>query len=65
MRGRVVDLHDVLNRALLVFPADIAVLWLFGSEPFLDGKRPIDVLTIRGAAPLIDALRNIEAGAYA
>lgn len=65
MRRRVVDLHDVLNRALLVFPAEMAVLWLFGNEPFLDGKRPIDVLTIRGAAPVIDALRNAEAGAYA
>ncbi len=39
--------------------------WLVGQEPFLDGSRPIDVLAIRGVAPLIEALDGIDAGAYA
>jgi len=65
MAKRVIDLHDVLNRALQIYNAATAVDWLVGHEPFLDHKRPIDVLVLRGAAPLIEALDGIEAGAYA
>jgi len=65
MAKRVIDLHDVLNRALQIFNAGTAVEWLVGHEPFLDGSRPIDVLVLRGVAPLIEALDNIDAGAYA
>ena len=62
---RVIELHDVLVRALQVFQPRTAMDWLVGSEPFLDGARPIDVLVTRGAAPLITALAGIEATAYA
>jgi putative toxin-antitoxin system antitoxin component (TIGR02293 family) len=62
---RVIELHDVLVRALQIFQPQIAMDWLVGAEPFLDGARPIDVLVSRGAAPLIDALAAIEATAYA
>jgi uncharacterized protein (DUF2384 family) len=62
---RVIDLHDVLVRALQVYQPKIAMDWLVGSEPFLNGARPVDVLVRRGAAPLIEALAAIEAGAYA
>ncbi|MGA8098423.1 MAG: hypothetical protein WB810_07175 [Candidatus Cybelea sp.] len=65
MARRVIDLHDILNRALQVFQPATAASWLVGNEPFLDNKRPIDVLVMRGAAPLIEALDNIDAGAYA
>jgi uncharacterized protein (DUF2384 family) len=65
MTHRIVDLHDVLSRAFRIFQPKDAVLWLFGSEPFLDGRRPIDVLVVSGAAPLVEALSNIAAGAYA
>ncbi|TAM61778.1 DUF2384 domain-containing protein [bacterium] len=65
MTKRVIDLHDILNRALQVFPPDTAARWLVSSEPFLDHHRPIDVLALRGAAPLIEALEAIDAGAYA
>jgi len=64
-RQRVMDLHDVLTRALQVFQPRTAVDWLVGSEPFLDHARPIDVLVARGSAPLIEALRNIDGGGYA
>jgi len=65
MERRVIDLHDILNRALQVFQPATAARWLVGNEPFLDNRRPIDVLAMRGGAPLIEALDNIESGAGA
>ena len=65
MTRRIINLHDVLTRALQVFAPATAARWLVGNEPFLDNKRPIDVLVLRGAAPVIEALDNIDAGAYA
>lgn len=65
MRARVIELHDVFNRALQIMSAHQTMAWLFGSEPFFGGARPIDVLARRGAAPLIEALAGIEAGDYA
>ena len=59
---RVIDLHDVLTRALQIFQPRTAMDWLVGSEPFLDHARPIDVLVTRGSAPLIEALRCIDSG---
>ena len=64
-RQRIMDLHDVLTRALQVFQPRTAVDWLVGNEPFLDHARPIDVLVARGSAPLIEALKNIDSGGYA
>jgi len=65
MAKRVMDLHDVLTRALQVFQPRSAVEWLVGNEPFLDHARPIDVLVSRGSAPLIDALEGIDSAGYA
>jgi uncharacterized protein (DUF2384 family) len=65
MAKRVMDLHDVLTRALQVFQPRTAVEWLVGNEPFLDYARPIDVLVSRGSAPLIDALEGIDSAGYA
>ncbi|MBV8372303.1 MAG: hypothetical protein JOY69_03505 [Candidatus Eremiobacteraeota bacterium] len=62
---RVIDLHDVLNRAFQVFAPETAMRWLVGAEPFLDHKRPVDVLVLEGAAPLVAALDAIDATAYA
>lgn len=62
---RVGDLHDVLYRALRVFPPSTAMRWLTGHEPLLNGQRPIDVLVLSGAGPLIEALDGVDAGAYA
>jgi uncharacterized protein (DUF2384 family) len=62
---RIIELHDVIVRALQVFSARVAMDWLVGNEPFLNGARPIDVLVTRGAAPLIDALAAVDATAYA
>jgi len=65
MTARILDLHAVISRAFQVFQPRHAMLWLLGSEPLLGGARPLDVLALRGAAPLIQALHGIEAGAYA
>jgi uncharacterized protein (DUF2384 family) len=65
MRGRILEVHDVLSRVHQVFNATLAVRWLTGHEPFLGGARPIDVLGLRGATPVIDALDAIASGGYA
>ena len=65
MGRRIVDLHDVLSRILRVYSRNAASLWLNGSEPLLGGARPIDVLAIEGAAPVIRAIDGISQGAFA
>ena len=65
MGRRIVDLHDVLTRILRVYEPEMAALWLSGSEPLLGGARPIDVMTIEGAAPVIRAIDGISQGAFA
>ena len=65
MGRRIVDLHDVLTRILRVYGREAAAMWLVGSEPLLGGARPIDVLVLEGAAPVIRAIDGIAQGAYA
>jgi uncharacterized protein (DUF2384 family) len=65
MGRRIVDLHDVLTRIMRVFTPDAASMWLVGSEPLLGGARPIDVLVMEGAAPVIRAIDGISQGAFA
>ncbi|PKQ24902.1 MAG: hypothetical protein CVT65_00850 [Actinobacteria bacterium HGW-Actinobacteria-5] len=60
-----IDLDHVLARALLLWTPAVAIDWLAGSNAYLDGARPIDVLRIRGAAEVLDALDAAAAGAYA
>lgn len=64
-RMRIIDIHDVINRALQVFSPTVAADWFGGSEPLLDGARPIDVLKTSGALRVIKALEGREAGVYA
>lgn len=65
MARRIVDLHDVLTRILRVYNREAAAMWLSGSEPLLGGARPIDVLALEGAAPVIGAIEAIVEGAHA
>jgi uncharacterized protein (DUF2384 family) len=65
MGRRIVDLHDVLTRILRVYSREAAAMWLVGSEPLLGGARPIDVLAMEGAGPVVRAIGGIAAGAYA
>ena len=59
MGRRIVDLHDVLTRILRVYNPELAAMWLVGSEPLLGGARPIDVLAMEGAAPVVRAIDGI------
>ncbi len=65
MGRRIVDLHDVLTRILRIYGHEAAAMWLTGSEPLLGGGRPIDVLALEGAAPVIRAIDGIAQGAFA
>ena len=65
MGRRIVDLHDVLTRILRVYGRAAAAMWLVGSEPLLGGARPIDILVLEGAAPVIRAIDGISEGAFA
>jgi uncharacterized protein (DUF2384 family) len=64
MGRRIIDLHDVLTRILRVYGHEAAAMWLMGSEPWLGGARPIDVMVMEGAAPVIRAIDGILQGAY-
>lgn len=65
MGRRIIDLHDILTRILRIYGRETAAMWLVGSEPLLGGARPIDVLVLEGAAPVIRAIDGIAQGAYA
>jgi uncharacterized protein (DUF2384 family) len=65
MLRRVLDFEYILNRLLQVFAPDVAGGWLVGSEPLLGGARPLDVLFLRGSAPVIEALDGIVKGVHA
>lgn len=60
-----VDLDHVLARLLLSWDSAVAYDWLTGSNAFLDGARPIDVVFTRGTSEVIDALEAEASGAYA
>lgn len=55
----------VVPRLLSLMVPETAILWLEGSEPFLGGSRPIDVLAIDGPGPVFEVLDAIEQGGFA
>jgi len=61
----IVDIDHVIARAGLLWTPSVVSAWLVGSNAFLGGARPIDVVKTRGAEPVIDALDQELAGAYA
>jgi hypothetical protein len=62
---RIVDLEYVVDRALRVFHPDEVGPWLSEAEPLLGGAIPLNVLVLRGSAPVIAALSRIAAGTFA
>jgi hypothetical protein len=50
----------VLLRACRLFDPVVVPDWLEGSEPHLGGARPIDVLEMLGASPVLVSLAAIE-----
>ena len=63
-RARLADLDHVLNRLLQVLWPEEAGAWLTATDPHLGG-RPVDVLALRGSAPVIEAIDALAQGAYA
>lgn len=63
-RARLADLDHVLNRLLQVLWPEEAGAWLTALNPHLGG-RPVDVLSLRGSAPVIEAIDALAQGAYA
>ncbi|HVF76234.1 MAG TPA: antitoxin Xre/MbcA/ParS toxin-binding domain-containing protein [Acidimicrobiales bacterium] len=63
-RARLADLDYVLNRLLQVLWPQQAGAWLTAPNPHLGG-RPVDVLAVRGAAPVVAAIDALTQGAYA
>ena len=61
----VMDLDHVVGRLLLIWDPSVIGDWLRGSNAFLEGARPIDVLVLRGSTPVIEAIEAEAQGAYA
>jgi uncharacterized protein (DUF2384 family) len=63
-RARLADLDHVLDRLLQLLWPEEAAEWLTARNPHLNG-RPIDVLAMRGSAPVIEAIDALAQGSYA
>jgi uncharacterized protein (DUF2384 family) len=63
-RRRLIDLDYVWGRLLQLYPERQAKTWMSSPNAHL-GARPIDVLRVRGAGPVIDAIDAEEEGAFA
>lgn len=61
----IIDLDHVVARAGLLWKPEVITTWLHGSNAFLDGARPIDVIKTGGSTPVIEALDQELAGSYA
>ncbi len=64
MQRLLLDLDHVIGRAHLLFTPEVALDWLTGSNSYLDGARPIEVLKQRGSTEVIEALDAAMQGAY-
>jgi len=61
----ILDLDYVIARAGLLWAPSVIQAWLTGRNAFLAGARPIDVIATEGSGPVIDALDQELAGAFA
>jgi hypothetical protein len=61
-RRRLLDLDYVVARLDLLYPPEQAGIWLTSHNSVL-GARPIDVLKLRGAGPVVAAIDAEEQGA--
>ncbi|MHB8246991.1 MAG: hypothetical protein ACYDGN_16915 [Acidimicrobiales bacterium] len=60
-----VDLDHIIARLQLIWDEEVIGDWLEGTNTFLDGARPIDVLRVNGSVPVLEAIEAEAAGAYA
>jgi hypothetical protein len=56
-----IEVEHVLARVRLVWAEPAATTWMVSANAYLEGARPIDVLTVHGPGPVLDAL---DAGAW-
>jgi hypothetical protein len=63
-RAQLADLDALVGHLHSAFTPAQARLWLEGQDPHLNA-RPIDVYRLEGAAPVIEAIRAFEQGAFA
>jgi hypothetical protein len=61
---RLLDLDYVIARLLQLYPREQAEIWLTSHNAHL-GSRPVDVLSLRGAGPVVEAIDAEAEGAYA
>ena len=61
---RVVDLEYVMSRLAQLYPEAVADMWLSSFNAHL-GARPVDVLQLKGAGPVVAAIDAEAEGAYA
>ena len=61
---RLLDLDYVMARLLQLYPREQAEIWL-GSHNAHLGARPVDVLRLQGAGPVVAAVDAEAEGAYA
>lgn len=64
-RRRLSDLDHVLDRLLLELWPDQAGDWLTSPNAHLGGAVPVDVLVLRGAPPVLEAIDALASGAFA
>ncbi|MDT4936776.1 MAG: hypothetical protein QOG80_447 [Pseudonocardiales bacterium] len=64
-RRRLSDLDHVLDRLLMELWPDQVGDWLTSPNAHLGGAVPIDVMVLRGAAPVLEAIDALAAGAFA
>jgi uncharacterized protein (DUF2384 family) len=61
-----VDLLELVMSSLLrLYSSDTAQLWLTGLNPYLGGRRPIDLVRAGHARELLDAIAQERAGSFA
>jgi hypothetical protein len=60
-----IDLDHVVARVVSWLGPEMTISWLNGSNAFLEGARPIDVLRARGSAEVVDAIDAEMSGAFA
>lgn len=58
------NLSEVLTKATEQWTDEVAKLWLTGTEPFLSGAKPIDVLRQGRVKEVMEALEAMMAGSY-
>jgi uncharacterized protein (DUF2384 family) len=64
-RRRLSDLDHVLDRLLLELWPDQAGEWLTSPNAHLGGAVPVDVLVLRGAPSVLEAIDALGSGAFA